>query len=756
MDPTAASVSKPSQEEPQPEGSGGGHEENDMLCVQIRNPETAGRLAAAIAAKYMDDVVPTQSHRVNVQEMLARELYTLSQTALGFRTSRLPSRALARLQAFLSNLCLAVPEPPQPSGLTSRFRRSSMDSQDGDGGGPVQPQVGQEELEMRLEYYILSLWAIANASLAAERAKTEFRGNPEAAARAERTAMEALRLNRERTDRMRVEATTTAFAGLALAERPLGATFNVVQNFRPRNTLFPLLCGLACEMVGLPNAERRTKEKVNSIIAAYESQHSLFQSAEANAAKFLQPLVEEFVAWLRLNEESLVASCTTEAILSGIDPALRNKLKHQTYYSAEHFLQVFNEHRAQLEALPIPLHPLLEQSLDMAAHQAAKDMNRERFLLNGIEVKPEDCPGLLYKHIRAVLEDILAADQAAATADAPTQTSSEGPVTPVPHTSEGGPTASSAGGTPRSPTPGSTSSGGGGGGGGGSAALKPSRHRRKSNSIGSLIELGQDGDQRHHSLVKHLVMRTIHAASRTANGGDAFFIVQDLYGGDGVLVKQSAVTAPPIELDVALEGIVIRSLDSYEIYHEQEVVEATVEAHPLMLMQTTMSETIELPQPHVIREHMGRGVLAFEGDMGRMSFLDDGGDASGDEEHSELQQRRSRRFLSLRAVPPQRARKQRSRRSEDGVTSSHGHGSSPAPSEDPTPDLGVVRGADQSMASDLGVVGAPPLPPAVGAEAPATAGPGVDVPPVGNDQGSAPRPLQPPDGEEQQPSGNKL
>jgi hypothetical protein len=40
-----------------------------------------------------------------------------------------------------------------------------------------------------------------------------------------------------------------------------------------------------------------------------------------------------------------------------------------------------------------------------------------------------------------------------------------------------------------------------------------------------------------------------------------------------VLVKQSAVTAPPIEIVVDMSGVTVRSQDSYEIYHEQEVTE---------------------------------------------------------------------------------------------------------------------------------------------------------------------------------------
>ena len=69
------------------------------------------------------------------------------------------------------------------------------------------------------------------------------------------------------------------------------------------------------------------------------------------------------------------------------------------------------------------------------------------------------------------------------------------------------------------------------------------------------------------ALAEYLVMRVINAASRTTSGGDAFFIVQDLFGGDGVFVKQSAVTAPPIEVTVdGVSGVVVTSRDCYEIY----------------------------------------------------------------------------------------------------------------------------------------------------------------------------------------------
>jgi hypothetical protein len=51
--------------------------------------------------------------------------------------------------------------------------------------------------------------------------------------------------------------------------------------------------------------------------------------------------------------------------------------------------------------------------------------------------------------------------------------------------------------------------------------------------------------------VGQCVWRALHAASRTASGGDSFFIVQDLFGGEGVLIKAARTAPPPIELVLA-------------------------------------------------------------------------------------------------------------------------------------------------------------------------------------------------------------
>mmetsp|Transcript_43295 Transcript_43295/g.117267 ORF Transcript_43295/g.117267 Transcript_43295/m.117267 type:complete len:411 (+) Transcript_43295:544-1776(+) len=129
--------------------------------------------------------------------------------------------------------------------------------------------------------------------------------------------------------------------------------------------------------------------------------------------QLLADLLNDFVGWLRTHEESIVANCATEYMLSGIDGQLRDKLKSQVYYSANHFLKVFKENAPLLKALPVPLQPLLDHSNDMDEDQARKDMLRERFLLDGVEIPPTE----LTQGIRTAIHDRLAKKVAAAAAE---------------------------------------------------------------------------------------------------------------------------------------------------------------------------------------------------------------------------------------------------------------------------------------------------------------------------------------------------
>jgi hypothetical protein len=85
----------------------------------------------------------------------------------------------------------------------------------------------------------------------------------------------------------------------------------LLQNIRPRMLLTPLVESLCREVLGVPDVDSNTRDKIAELVANYERQHSFFQTADVNARRVLVPALEELVDFLRKNEESLVANSAT-------------------------------------------------------------------------------------------------------------------------------------------------------------------------------------------------------------------------------------------------------------------------------------------------------------------------------------------------------------------------------------------------------------------------------------------------------------
>ena len=102
------------------------------------------------------------------------------------------------------------------------------------------------------------------------------------------------------------------------------------------------------------------------------------------------------------------------------------------------------------------------------------------------------------------------------------------------------------------------------------------------------------------STVDFLTKRLLLAASRTGTGGDAYFIVRDLFGGDGVeVVPSHALTAfghptrsGSVEIIVRLASITIKCHGSFDVYPKSLVGEV----EPLIQVHTTTTETISLQE----------------------------------------------------------------------------------------------------------------------------------------------------------------
>ena len=188
---------------------------------------------------------------------------------------------------------------------------------------PHHPQA--VDLKDRLQSYIRSVWGTSEVAVLMESARSDFKGQPELAAEAETKARCQLESSNEEADQGRIKFTKQSFINVCLAQAALLPNFTLLQNIRPRPLLLPLLEDMACEVLGVPSIDSETRGRIDGATTHYETQHSWWLSAEANAERILGDQLPELVKWLRLNEDSIVANCATENMLGQIDPQLRER-----------------------------------------------------------------------------------------------------------------------------------------------------------------------------------------------------------------------------------------------------------------------------------------------------------------------------------------------------------------------------------------------------------------------------------------------
>lgn len=106
--------------------------------------------------------------------------------------------------------------------------------------------------------------------------------------------------------------------------------------------------------------------------------------------------------------------------------------------------------------------------------------------------------------------------------------------------------------------------------------------------------------------IDRMTRRLLVAASRTGTGGDAYFVVRDLFGGDEVEVVPASrpsvddhvhghtIGGPTIELVVRLASVTIRCHGIYDVYPK-----GGRECEPLIRLHTTTSEMVALREVRV-------------------------------------------------------------------------------------------------------------------------------------------------------------
>eukprot|EP00934_Nitzschia_sp_Nitz4_P005663 Nitzschia sp. Nitz4//scaffold178_size73299//70555//72588//NITZ4_005723-RA/size73299-processed-gene-0.35-mRNA-1//1//CDS//3329539194//5653//frame0 len=497
---------------------------------------------------------------------------------------KLSRRTRVRMEAFLAGCALAVPNDNDPNnhsisqqpsgdlvtlqqGLTGFSRASDRNVRGLHGLSMAQsanstaqrPQMDEEELVHRLEIYIRTLQRVQKL-------------NDECV-----IAMEP-----PKTLRTRACMTTDAFV----------ATAGTIRNLRP--VLSRLLHCLTMEVLAVEVLSPDIHKVIHRIVSEYEHGTSFASLAflstpEVNADSLLTPLIIKYLKHLQSNWEDLISSCELERMLTrALDPDIRNLFKTVEFRSIGHLLEVCHEHRNHLHKIELaPNVCAIADNISSLIHsrdalrQALRDLQREVITVNGQPLPPVTS--------RKELLNLLAQ-----TLNSRTLTAAERPkrrsrkkragIDPLSSASEHDDTENESDIVFSETEPDSSMDEGPAPNKENNQAEEPaSRKVRRRNFHVSTIDL--------------LTRRLLIAASRTGNGGDAYFVVRDLFGGEEVEVVPTDTHAAgrsigTIDILVRLASVTIRCHQSFDVYPKSMVREC----EPLIQFHTTTSETISLQE----------------------------------------------------------------------------------------------------------------------------------------------------------------
>jgi len=347
-------------------------------------------------------------------------------------------------------------------------------------------------------------------------------------------------------------------------------------------TLMTLVLRATLEVLAVEVWCPELRSTVDRLASEYEHKVSFaslaFLSSPDNSAEtHLAPLLTKYFEYLQVDWELLVSRCELERMLrTVVDSDLRYFFKNSVFHSVGHILDECRRERESLDNIALPP-PWKEGVFGMAGggdtkgdaeaaikqycsdpalvKQALRDLRREVITVNGQILPPAHSHMELAEHLGQILNSkklMLSLS-------------------------------------------------------GGSMMLrrKSSRKKRTSNytsDFGLELESDFSGTESDASLtgkidvglVDVLARRLLIAASRTGTGGDAYFIVRDLFGGEDVEVvphhSSGKVSQGTIEIIVKMSSVIIKSHAKFDIFPKPIVSDSDA----LIQFHATTTETVTL------------------------------------------------------------------------------------------------------------------------------------------------------------------
>ncbi|GKY94079.1 hypothetical protein MPSEU_000374400 [Mayamaea pseudoterrestris] len=470
-------------------------------------------------------------------------------------------RKKARLEAFLAGISLSVAgttatpsdqdtivknvKGPQTTAMhTSPMLRptSNMTKR--------LPQITAHELTLRLELYIRSLY----------RSKSQ---NQDCVLAAEPV----------RALRARARSIVVAFVD----------TVDTVQEQSP--VLNRLLRCLTLELLAVQVLSYDLNNLIRRLCSDYVQKCSFaslafLSSPENSADSLLIPMILKYLKYLQSNWKNCVSDCEMERMLTlTLDKDMRFTFKNIEFRSIGHLLEVCQGYRHELTHIEVsPDMRVLEERVNdtESLRQALRDLQREVITVNGNVLPPVKSRKDLVSLLSQVLNSRtltsfpvkIGRNKKKERHNKHEEVQSEGEFTSGVSGDDSISSIASLIGAAIKETPAGTE-----------------RRRRRNFRL---------------STVDFLTKRLLLAASRTGTGGDAYFIVRDLFGGENVEVVPSHFVAAmghpmrsgSVEIVVRLASITIKCHGSFDVYPKSLVGEV----EPLIQVHTTTTETISLQE----------------------------------------------------------------------------------------------------------------------------------------------------------------
>mmetsp|Transcript_29532 Transcript_29532/g.71334 ORF Transcript_29532/g.71334 Transcript_29532/m.71334 type:complete len:853 (-) Transcript_29532:116-2674(-) len=467
------------------------------------------------------------------------------------------------------------------------------------------PQIEEKDLVVRLEVYIRTVQRVHNL-------KEEC----------------VVAMEPPKVIRTRARYVTNAFV----------ATTSYVRNINP--VLTRLLSCLTMEMLAVECLAEEITKVIHRVVLEYAHGTSFASLAflstpEVNADSLLTPLILKYLKYLQADWERLVKECQLERLLArSLDPSMRKMFKTIEFQSIGHLLEVCHEYRYKLNNIELPpnvcaiaenIHSLCNSP--EAIRQALRDLRREIITVNGHVLPPVTSRKELIQLLTQTLNSrTLTAKEAAASSGLSSTKKKNShrrrrkTGEPKKRTEEAENSDTSAAGKPKARAPSDIKNSSDADADVDESLTEyedfvfSSEYESSSAVDDSAVETLPSGDQKktsagasrrrrsrfHLSTIDVLTRRLLIAASRTGNGGDAYFFVKDLFGGEEVDVVpsntfryQDRVVRPgTIDILVRLASVTIKCHQSFDIYPKDLVGEC----EPLIQFHTTTTESISLQE----------------------------------------------------------------------------------------------------------------------------------------------------------------